>query len=211
MRESEARNGEHFDEPADTGRKAHRERGLAMPSEKLQVPKQLKCPFCGKVMSVLAERPPWHHNGVKVGQKAACPSCGKVSLVGIPRLGGFLVIPALALLGGIGRSVGFILELPDVLEVFPLSDLFLEIGGIVFLVCVAVLFFMKNPYAPKLMVALILLNLASALLAEAAGVEVGQEEQTGLVVAAVLIPYLLVSRRVKATFGRRGVARPAFP
>ena len=31
--EGEARNGEHFDEPADTGRKAHRERGQAMTTE----------------------------------------------------------------------------------------------------------------------------------------------------------------------------------
>jgi len=175
-----------------------------------QTEKQLKCPFCAQVMSVPAERPPLHHDGVKVGQTATCPSCGKVSLVGIQRFGGWLLLPAafwfvLVPLKNI-TSLVFAVAQYGLAGLSPW--LLLQIGFLVFQICVAVLFLTKKPYAPKLVVALLLANLALVLLAWAAGVEVGPGGDVVLVGAAVWVPYFLFSRRVKATFGRRGVARP---
>jgi len=180
----------------------------------------LKCPTCGAVMSAPIMPPPILHDGVKVGQTATCSACKGVSLVGIQRFGGWLLLPAAfgLVLGPLESIANLLFAVADYgLAGLSVPWLLLQIGLFMFLVCVAVLFFMKNPYAPKLMVALFLANLAFVLLAWATGAvflatPLNEEGGPGigrvLVGAAVWIPYFLVSRRVKATFGRKGVARP---
>lgn len=171
----------------------------------------LKCPTCGAVFSAPIMPPPIMHDGVKVGQRATCPSCGNVSFVGIKGFfDGWLFFPAIGLVLSPLTAIAYL--------VFAVADhglaglslpwLLLQTGFIVFLVFVAVLFFMKKPYAPKLMVALLLTNLASVLLLAAVGGSGGGEIEKAVVVAAIWVPYFLVSKRVKATFGRKGVAHP---
>ena len=158
----------------------------------------LQCPACGEVISVADARS-------TVGRKVTCPSCGKVSLVGIHGFAGWLLLPAIGLVLSPLRNIWLLANVYDLSGFYAFSVL--GIGFIAFQVFVAVVFFMKKPYAPKLMIALLLTNLALALLAAIIS-GAGEETAGALVLAAVWIPYFLVSKRVKATFGRKGVAHP---
>jgi len=187
----------------------------------------LKCPFCGELMSAPVMPPPILHDGVKVGQRATCPSCGKVSLVGIRRFGGWLLLFAVGLVfsmisllyvysvyddgtaGGPGPLSAAIQHVADQGPAGLLNPrMLLQIGFSVFLVYVAVVFFTKKAHAPAIVIALLLTYGAMALVVLLAMDRSGGNVGNAFGVTAVWVPYFLFSRRVKATFGRRGVARP---
>ncbi|MGB2754946.1 MAG: DUF2569 family protein [Phycisphaerae bacterium] len=184
----------------------------------------LKCPFCDEVMSAPVMPPPILHDGVKVGQRATCPSCGKVSLIGIRRFGGWLFLFAMALVFSM-TSLLFGVSDDGTIGPGPLSAAIrhvadqgpagllnprtlLQIGLSVFLMYVAFVFFTKKAHAPAMVIALLLANGAMALVVLLAMDRSGGGVGNAFGVAAVWVPYFLFSRRVKATFGRRGVARP---
>jgi len=177
----------------------------------------LECPACQGIITVtpdnIADLRP------AVGQKATCPSCGKTSLIGIPGFAGWLLLPAIGLvLSPLWNARDLVLNARDllVMAIYHNLDgltasfvsLAMGFGFIAFQVYVAVVFYMKKPYAPKLVIALLLTNLALVLLLAAVDGSGRGETARALAVAAVWVPYFLVSKRVKATFGRKGVIRP---
>ena len=187
----------------------------------------LKCPTCSAVITVPIMPPPILHDGVKVGQGAMCPSCGKISLVGIRRLGGWLLLFAVGLVfsmfsllydyrvhddgtvGGPGPLSAAIQYVADQGPAGLLNPrMLLQIGFSVFVIYVAFVFFTKKAHAPAMVIALLLTYGAMALVVLLAMHRSGGDVGKALGVTAVWVPYFLFSRRVKATFGRRGVARP---
>lgn len=89
-----------------------------------------------------------------------------------------------------------------------LLETLLSAAFLAFQVYVAVVFFMKKRFVPKLMIAYLTINLALTVIAVALTGLVLEEFNASdtqsitraVVLAAVWIPYFLVSRRVKNTF-----------
>ncbi len=129
----------------------------------------------------------------------------------VGKIRGWLLLPALGLVLGIGRGAIECLGLLRSIRAEPAVEAVVGfIFGMVFLsfsVAVAVFFFTKHRWAPWLYIALLAGNVLviglSVLLILVAGesiVESATQLTRSVVTAAIWIPYFIKSRRVKLTF-----------
>lgn len=138
-------------------------------------------------------------------------------------IGGWLMLPAVGLvIVPILTAVTLAVALPQIIALLPdpelsanfraalLVDTVVTVGFLAFLVFTAIAFFSKKPFLPRLMVTLLIVQVALALVnvaiwedfasdSELAGVLV-RDIVGSCVSAAIWIPYFLVSKRVKNTF-----------
>jgi len=124
----------------------------------------------------------------------------------LPRIGGWLILPAIGLVFGPFRSVIEIIDTITNLRPAYVFDLVFGVAFLVFRIWVAIAFFSRWRSAPKLVIALILTALGwnTLWLAVDYGMGVSSPDWVAviwsLVGAAIWIPYFAVSKRVKATF-----------
>jgi len=135
-------------------------------------------------------------------------------LVGI---GGWLVLPAIGfvlgpIIGVVGLIAAFALfadvERAGYGGVYALK-LVVQVGLLGFLIYAATLFFGKKANAPTVIITFFLVSLGASIVllvielgtgAEEFAIESGKQLVSGVIGAAVWIPYFRVSKRVKATF-----------
>jgi hypothetical protein len=157
-----------------------------------------------------------------VSYVAEIPSAGAdVTLEGVdPKLvgiGGWLILPAIGLvLGGVLSVVGLAISVANYewlvdqgYDAYFGVSICIDFGMFIFLLVAAVLFFGKKRSAPGAMIGLMVANIVSSIIVTTVAFGTHEEQlvllsakslASGIVSAAIWIPYFCVSKRVKATF-----------
>src|SRR5262249_13163714 len=113
-----------------------------------------------------------------------------------PRIGGWLIIPGLGMAFGPFYLAGTLLTVLMTGEGFQLLVVLFLAALLAFFVFAAIAFFRRLSIAPKLIIALYVLNFLGQLSGPADPVR----RVFAVVWVGIWIPYFLVSKRVKATF-----------
>ncbi len=148
-------------------------------------------------------------------------------------IGGWLVLPAIGLVLSPCLNLGGIATAFDLLQSGELSSLgsrapdlesallmlsSFDVGFLIFQIYVAVVFFMKRPFVPGLMILLLSVNVLLTAIGVGWTMAIGgwqpgfgTELAKALLTAAIWIPYFVFSKRVRNTFARGRSAAPVPP